>query len=207
MLDTRNNYTGPRYDIMGRELPPREKSNSFDAEQVYHSDLLNQDFNDPLVMAHAEQIERMKRNVPTAAEVALEAMSRDEWEPLLRAGANREYAAETAPLRTETGNIFVLAHPTYLDNERNAKKMATALAEAGKSVTPTIRDFENAYQKLVQAGEIEFNTKAAAKQDNERIIAAAQRHREEITFDPEEAENLPLEELYRRGGGGLNRGR
>jgi hypothetical protein len=203
MLDTRNNYTGPRFDIMGRELPPLEKSNSFDAEQVYHSDLLNQDFTNALVMADAERKELMRRAVPSEEELAIEAAPREEWEPYLRGKAMQEYAVETAPARQEAGNIFVLAHPELKDNKSNADKFTKALQDSGKLHTAVdVKDLEAIYQTLVARGEIELNKTVVAKQESARLAAAAKRHREETTFDAEAAETMPMDELYRRGGGG-----
>jgi hypothetical protein len=205
MFDDRNNYNGPRYDAMGRLLPEREKeTTTWEAEQVYHSDVLNQDFTNPLVMADEERKELLRRRTPSKEELALEAAPKDGpdgWDQYLRQKARQEYAADTAPARSEIGDTFVLAHPEFKDCTPNAKKLLAKISERKDILEATIDDYEQAYRTLVGRGEIELNQAVLNKQNRERIQAAAQRHREEITFDRETAESLPMDELLRRCGG------
>ena len=203
MLDTRNNYKGPRFDVMGRLLPEREEI-TWEAEQVYHSDLLKQDFINPLVMADAEREHRMQHSTPSKEELAIEAAPKegpDGWDQYLRQKARQEYAAETAPARREAGDTFVLAHPEFIDTDSNAKKLLKAVSERVDPLNATINDYERAYQTLVARGELSLNQAVLNKQNRERIMEAAQRHREETSFNEEEAERMSLEELARRSGG------
>lgn len=172
-----------------------------ETSQVYHSDLLNQDFTNALVMAQSEREELMRRNVPSKEELELEAMSRDEWEPLLRGKAMQEYADQFKQQRVDAGHIFVKAHPEMRDNQANADKIKKAIEVAGRQYDTTVADLEQAYQKLVAQGEIELNEKVIAKQMRDRQLAEAKKHLQTVNFDESEAYQLPMDELYRRAGG------
>jgi hypothetical protein len=184
-----------------RDISPITQADIDEASQVFHSDLLNQDFTNALVMAKAEREELMRRATPSKEEIELEAMNRDEWEPLLRGRAMQEWADQNKQQREDAGHIFVRAHPEMRDNQANANKIRKAIEVAGRQYDTNVADLEKVYQKLVAQGEIELNEKVIAKQMRDRQIAEATKHLRTVNFNEAEAYELPMDELRRRAGG------
>jgi hypothetical protein len=114
----------------------------------------------------------------------------------------REEAEQTARLRAETeGNAFTKLHPEYSDTPANAFKLLTHCRSVFGTSTPSLEQFDSAYQALRANGSIEFNERVLVKQADDAAVARAKQFKKESSITEEEMYTMPLEELKRRGMG------
>jgi hypothetical protein len=106
--------------------------------------------------------------------------------------------------QTETVPLFKKMYPAYIDNDHNMKLMQHHWKTKFGVEIPSLVQVEESFFDLRNAGVVNLNAKAVAKEQADVI---AQRHdeiialRKESEFDEAAAYTMPMEELERRGRG------
>jgi hypothetical protein len=149
------------------------------------------------------------RRVPerTAEEEAFDNLPIEEVQARIK-HAVRGQMLEANGLQTEkNGSAWASLNPWYFDSTRNGELMLAQMRKNGVADgLATIEQYDAAAKQLRDAGLLQINKNAVAKQEAAEVAQLAADHQAEA-FNLAEAEGLSMEELYRRGGGGQHRGR
>ena len=121
-----------------------------------------------------------------------------------RALASEEEKRAGAKFQTETVPLFKKMYPAYIDNDHNMRLMQNHWRTKFGVEVPSLVQTEESWFDLRNAGVLNLNKPAVAKED---AAVIAQRHdeliaaRKEGEFDEAAAYAMPLEELERRARG------
>jgi len=101
----------------------------------------------------------------------------------------------------KTEKTFRQLYPSYLNNEHNAKAMKYHWQNVLGTEVPTLEQMEESFFALRDAGMLQLNQAAVAKEDAARIQQRAEEikaARKDAEFDEAEAYSMPMAELERR---------
>jgi hypothetical protein len=106
--------------------------------------------------------------------------------------------------QSETVPLFKKMYPAYIDNEHNMKLMQNHWRTKFKTEIPSLVEVEETFLDLRNAGVVNLNAKAVAKEQADVI---AQRHdeliaaRKEAEFDETAAYTMPFDQLEKKARG------
>lgn len=100
----------------------------------------------------------------------------------------------------QNADVFIAAHPEFLDTTPNAERMNATLKALFGDVAHSIEQYETAYRVLLANNSVALDGKVLAAQDkaarDQRAAAARdQRSRETRVYSEEEKESMSLDEL------------
>lgn len=164
---------------------------------------------DDLIAAERTAALQNLRVEATPEEQAINALPLEDFQRLMRGGEQHVQRTARIAETQADGDAWISVNAWYTDNARNANLMKMQLEANGVSTdAASFEQFEIAARQLREAGLLTVNQKAATKEHAAELQqrAAKAMAKPGSTFDKTQEDEdalyaMPMEELYRRGGG------
>lgn len=143
------------------------------------------------------------RRVPerTTEEEAFDGLPIEEVQARIKHAVHAEMVQANTITTQKNGQAWASLNPWYFDSTRNGQLVLAQLKTNGvRDGLATIEQFDVATKQLRDAGLLQINKNAVAKQEAAEVAQLAADHQAKA-FNLAEAESMSMEELYRRGGG------